>query len=308
MENNLLPAEKQRVSEARKVTWIGFFVNLVLSVGKILAGFWGRSSAMIADGVHSLSDFVTDLIVIIFIGISSKGKDENHQYGHGKFETFATMIISFALFIVAFGILWNGCVTVYESFHGKAIGRPSAIALWAALISIVVKEGLYWYTVIVGRRIDSPAVIANGWHHRSDALSSIGTLIGISVAMFLGDKLHILDPLASIVVSVFIFGVAYKLALPSIQELLEESLPAEVEKRIGELVMNVPGVKAFHHLRTRKNGHVFIIDIHIKVDKNISIVEAHDIATQVEQTMRRTFGDQTQTNVHVEPYYPKDGF
>ena len=294
-----------REKKAARVTWVGFFINLILSAAKVAAGIVGRSSAMIADGIHSLSDFVTDLIVIVFIKISSKNEDSGHPYGHGKFETFATMLISFALFIVAIGIFYSGSVKIYEVLNGRTIERPTYLALIMAAVSIVVKEGLYWYTIIVGRKIDSPAVIANGWHHRSDAFSSIGTLIGISGAMFLGERWRILDPITSVIVGIFIVAVACKLARPSIQELLEVSLPKEIEAAIKEQVKETPGVKAFHHLRTRKNGNSFIIDMHIKVDARSSIVEAHDIATHVENNLKAAFGKHTQVNVHIEPYQPK---
>lgn len=294
-----------REKKAARVTWVGFFTNLILSAAKIVAGVVGRSSAMVADGIHSLSDFVTDIIVIIFIKISSKNEDSDHPYGHGKFETFATMLISFALFIVAIGIFYSGSVKIYEVLNGRTIERPTYLALVMAAVSIVVKEGLYWYTIIVGRKIDSPAVIANGWHHRSDAFSSIGTLIGISGAMFLGERWRILDPITSVIVSIFIIDVAYKLARPSIQELLEMSLPQEIEQNIEQKIQATPGVITFHHLRTRKNGNAFIIDMHIKVDARSSIVEAHDIATHVENNLKAAFGKHTQVNVHIEPYQPK---
>ena len=294
-----------REKKAARVTWVGFFTNLILSAAKIVAGVVGRSSAMVADGIHSLSDFVTDFIVIIFIKISSKNEDSDHPYGHGKFETFASMLISFALFIVAIGIFYSGSVKIYEVLNGRTIERPTYLALVMAAVSIVVKEGLYWYTIIIGRKIDSPAVIANGWHHRSDAFSSIGTLIGISGAMFLGERWRILDPITSVIVGIFIIGVAYKLARPSIQELLEMSLPQEIEQKIEQKIQATPGVITFHHLRTRKNGNAFIIDMHIKVDARSSIVEAHDIATHVENNLKAAFGKHTQVNVHIEPYQPK---
>ena len=294
-----------REKKAARVTWVGFFTNLILSAAKIVAGVVGRSSAMVADGIHSLSDFVTDFIVIIFIKISAKNEDSDHPYGHGKFETFATMLISFALFIVAIGIFYSGSVKIYEVLNGRTIERPTYLALVMAAVSIVVKEGLYWYTIIIGRKIENPAVIANGWHHRSDAFSSIGTLIGISGAMFLGERWRILDPITSVIVGIFIIGVAYKLARPSIQELLEMSLPQEIERNIEQKIRETPGVITFHHLRTRKNGNTFIIDMHIKVDARSSIVEAHDIATHVENNLKAAFGKHTQVNVHIEPYQPK---
>lgn len=305
MNETDLITDIDRERKAARVTWVGFFTNLILSAAKIVAGVVGRSSAMVADGIHSLSDFVTDFIVIIFIKISAKNEDSDHPYGHGKFETFASMLISFALFIVAIGIFYSGSVKIYEVLNGRTIERPTYLALVMAAVSIVVKEGLYWYTIIIGRKIDSPAVIANGWHHRSDAFSSIGTLIGISGAMFLGERWRILDPITSVIVGIFIIGVAYKLARPSIQELLEMSLPQEIEQKIEQKIQATPGVITFHHLRTRKNGNAFIIDMHIKVDARSSIVEAHDIATHVENNLKAAFGKHTQVNVHIEPYQPK---
>lgn len=305
MNETDLITDIDRERKAARVTWVGFFINLILSAAKVAAGIVGRSSAMIADGIHSLSDFVTDLIVIVFIKISAKNEDSDHPYGHGKFETFASMLISFALFIVAIGIFYSGSVKIYEVLNGRTIERPTYLALVMAAVSIVVKEGLYWYTIIIGRKIDSPAVIANGWHHRSDAFSSIGTLIGISGAMFLGERWRILDPITSVIVGIFIIGVAYKLARPSIQELLEMSLPQEIEQNIEQKIQATPGVITFHHLRTRKNGNAFIIDMHIKVDARSSIVEAHDIATHVENNLKAAFGKHTQVNVHIEPYQPK---
>lgn len=291
----------QRAHEAKRITWIGFVVNLLLTIGKIAAGIIGKSGAMIADGVHSLSDFVTDVIVILFIGVSAKGKDDNHQYGHGKFETFATMLISFALFAVAIGILWSGIEKIIASLQGQTIEKPGMIALVAALVSIIVKELLYQYTIKVGKNIDSQAVIANGWHHRSDAFSSIGTLLGISGAIFLGQSWRILDPIASIVVSFFILKVAYSLATPSIKELLEEALPKETEADIIKKITGVPGVLAYHNLKTRRNGNTYIIDVHVKLDKDISFVQSHDIASAIEVTLRSHYGKSTQICVHTEP-------
>ncbi|MDD3320283.1 MAG: cation diffusion facilitator family transporter [Paludibacter sp.] len=291
-----------RINTARKVTWIGFFFNLLLTTFKLFAGVMGKSTAMIADGVHSLSDFVTDVIVIIFIGVSGKERDKDHQYGHGKYETFATFLISFALLIVGLGILWNGGNKVIDVLKGEIIEQPTFIALIAALISIVIKEGLFWYTKRVGEKINSQAVIANGWHHRSDAFSSIGTALGISGAMFLGEHWRILDPIAGIVVSIFIIKVAIELGIPTFNELLEKSLPIETENEIIKIVESNKEILAYHNLKTRKIGNIYAIDIHIKLNKNIEFVLSHDIATELEQKLRNRFGEKTITNIHTEPY------
>jgi cation diffusion facilitator family transporter len=294
-----------RVKEARKVTWIGFAVNMVLTILKIIAGFVGKSTAMIADGIHSLSDFVTDVLVILFIGISDKDKDDDHRYGHGKFETFATLLISLALILVGIGIFWSGLSKIIQVFEGNVLEKPTYLALVAALVSIVSKEALFWYTKIVGDKINSNAVIANAWHHRSDAFSSIGTALGISGAIFLGESWRILDPIAGVIVSVFILKVAFELGMPSVHELLERSLPKETEKSIIEIIEAHPDVIFQHNLKTRKIGNIFAIDVHIKLDKDISFVKSHDVATEIEVSLREKFGSKTVTNIHTEPYVKK---
>lgn len=290
-----------RTRKAQQVTWVGFFVNLILTAFKLLAGIAGKSTAMVADGVHSLSDFVTDVIVIVFIGVSGKERDEDHKYGHGKYETFATLLISLALLAVGAGIFWNGTTKVWQVLHGQIIEQPTIIALIAALVSVVLKEGLFWYTKIIGERINSQAVIANGWHHRSDAFSSIGTALGISGAIFLGEQWRILDPIAGIVVSIFIVKVAIELGLPSVHELLERSLSEETEGEISAIIQSESLILMHHNLKTRKIGNIYAIDVHIKLDRNISFVQSHDIATELEIKLRERFGEKTITNIHTEP-------
>lgn len=292
-----------RIKTIRNVTLMGSVVNLLLTAGKIIAGILGKSSAMIADGVHSLSDLVTDIIVLIFIRISGKEQDKNHQYGHGKYETFATMLISFALMIVGAGILWTGGKKVLDSINGIVIEQPGYIALYAALISIVAKEVLYRYTKVIGVKVNSQAMVANAWHHRSDAFSSIGTALGISGAIFLGEKWRILDPIAGIIVSLFILKVAWDIANPSIKELLESALPEETETEIIEIIKNTSGVKGFHNLKTRKIGSIFAIEVHIKVEKELTVESSHQIATQVEKSLRGKLGSQSHIGIHIEPFY-----
>ncbi|MEA4976568.1 MAG: cation diffusion facilitator family transporter [Paludibacter sp.] len=294
-----------RVKEARKVTWVGFAVNMVLTILKIIAGFLGKSTAMIADGIHSLSDFITDLFVIVFIGISGKEKDEDHRYGHGKYETFATLLISLALILVGIGIFWSGLSKIIQVVDGGVLEQPTYLALFAAVISIIFKEALFWYTKIVGDKIKSNAVIANAWHHRSDAFSSIGTALGISGAIFLGESWRILDPIAGVIVSFFILKVAFELGMPSVHELLEKSLPKETEKSIIDVIESHPDVIFQHNLKTRKIGNIFAIDVHIKLDKNISFVKSHDVATEIEVKLREKFGEKTVTSIHTEPYVKK---
>ncbi len=292
---------KSRERQITEVTLIGSIVNMVLSVFKILAGVFGASAAMIADGVHSLSDLASDIVVLIFVRISSKGKDESHEYGHGKFETMATLIVSLILIIVAVELMLSGIGSIRTVIGGGVLPSPKYIALAAAVISIVSKEILYRYTVIVGRKVDSPAVIANAWHHRSDAFSSVGSLIGIAGALFLGDKWTILDPLASCVISIAVFAVALKMTLPSFRELMEVALPEDVQKDIIATASSVRGVEDVHGLKTRRNGPSIIIDAHIVVRPDMNIVDAHDIATNVENALKGRFGNETQISIHIEP-------
>jgi cation diffusion facilitator family transporter len=293
---------KNRTQQAQRVTWVGFFVNLVLTLGKVFAGVVGHSAAMVADGVHSLSDFATDIIVLAFVHVSDKESDEDHRYGHGKFETFATMLISMALLFVGLGICYSGIRNIIRSVSGEILLQPSYIALIAAIVSILSKEWLAGYTVRVGKSINNQAVIANAWHHRSDALSSIGTMLGIGGAIFLGEKWRLLDPLAGVVVSFFIVQVAVRIGMPSIKELLEVALPDEIEKEILDIIHETPGVKASHKLKTRKVGNVYAIDIHVKLDPDISFINSHDIATEIEKNLREKYGERTQINIHTEPF------
>ena len=230
---------QQREKEIYKVTFIGGITNLLLLIFKFVAGFLGNSAAMIADAVHSLSDFLTDIVVVFFVRISSRKEDANHNYGHGKFETLATVIIGIVLGIVGIGIMKNGVLAIIDTIKGNLPQAPNILALIAAIISILTKEILYRYTVRKGKKYNSPAVVANAWHHRSDALSSIGTTIGVGGAILLGASWRILDPIAAVIVSIFILQTAFQLSKAGIDELLEKSLPREIEERVIELILSV---------------------------------------------------------------------
>ena len=284
-----------------KVTLIGSFANVVLLVFKFVAGFLGNSAAMLADAVHSLSDFVTDIIVLLFVKISSKPEDKEHKFGHGKYETLATVVIGIMLFLIGFGILYNGAKDVIRVINGEVLPSPGILALVAALFSIAVKEVLYQYSVIKGKTLDSPAVIANAWHHRSDALSSIGTAIGIGGAIVLGEKWSVLDPIAAIVVSFFIIKVAYVLTKNGVDDLLERSLPPEIEDEIVKIILSFDKVSEPHHLRTRRIGNKYAINVHIRMDGNTLLYEAHDTATAIERRLREKYGNETYVNIHMEP-------
>lgn len=291
-----------REREIRRVTLIGSVGNFFLLAFKFVAGILGHSSAMIADAVHSLSDFVTDMIVLLFVHISSKPKDEGHDYGHGKFETLATSVIGIVLLVVGAGLFWEGLRKVIGFyFKGEPLESPAVIALVAALGSIVIKEFLYRLTLKTGRRRRSQAVIANAWHHRSDAFSSIGTAMGIGGAILLGPKWRVLDPLAAVIVSVFIIKVSLQLVVPAINDLLEKSLPKEIEDEILAVMSENPEVKNPHNLRTRRIGNDFAIEAHIRVDGRISVEHAHRLTREIEVKLRDKFGPDTHIALHVEP-------
>lgn len=293
--------QETREQAIYKVTWIGFFVNVLLSVGKLIAGFVGRSGAMIADGVHSVSDFATDIVVLLFVRISAKPKDEDHDYGHGKYETLATVVIGVALAAVAIGILVDSAERIAQVLRGESIARPGIVALVAAAVSIVAKEALYWYTMLTAKRVDSPALKANAWHHRSDAFSSIGTLIGIGGAYFLSEQWRVLDPIAAIVVGALIIKVAYDLVMPGLNELLERSLPKEQEDEIVALVLADKRLSDVHNLKTRRIGAGIAVELHVRVRGEMTVNESHAITRNIEQLLRQQYGDRTQVIIHIEP-------
>ena len=293
--------DMQRNKEIYKVTMVGGVVNVILLLFKFVAGILGHSAAMVADAVHSLSDFVTDVIVIVFVHISGKPKDKSHDYGHGKYETLAMTIIGLALLAVAIGIVYSGLMKIIDWMSGHELQAPGMLALWAALLSVVLKEGVYRYSMREARKLQSQAVEANAWHHRSDALSSIGTAIGIGGAIFLGQRWTVLDPIASVVVGLFIIKVAIFLLRDGIGDLMEQSLPDEVETEILQVAASVDGVCEPHDLRTRRIGNHYAIELHILMDGNITLCEAHDKASEVEDLLRQHYGNDTHIAVHVEP-------
>ena len=283
------------------MTLIGGAVNVLLLLIKFVAGIVGHSAAMVADAVHSLSDFLTDIVVLMFVHVSGKPKDKSHDYGHGKYETLAMTIIGVALLAVAIGILYSGITKIVAWVNGEQLAAPDILALWAALLSIILKEGVYRYSIYKARQLNSPAVEANAWHHRSDALSSIGTAIGIGGAIFLGHRWAVLDPVASVIVGLFIVKVSVELLRNGIGDLMEQSLPDALEEEILSLVSSLPDVQSPHDLRTRRIGNHYAIEMHILVDGDITLREAHDKASEVEDLLRKQYGDDTHVVVHVEP-------
>ena len=278
---------ESREKEIYRVTITGTAVNAVLVAIKFVAGIFGHSAALVADAVHSLTDFITDIIVLLFVRISGKPRNEYYGYGHGKFETLATMIIGVILFLTGIGLFVNSLRLIVSCIGGEE-----------------AKELLYRYTVREGRRLKSDAVIANAWHHRSDAFSSIGTVAGIGGAMFAGENWRILDPVAAAAVSFFIIKAGYDIVRPAMNELLEGSLPKEQTAELERIISGVNGVKGFHNLRCRKIGSTIAVDVHIKLDGDMRLTDAHDIASAVERAIRSKFGASSMIYIHMEPMKP----
>lgn len=292
---------KSRETKIYRVTLLGSAVNILLLLFKFLAGILGHSAAMIADAVHSLSDFVTDIIVLLFVRISSKPQDKDHDYGHGKYETLATSIIGIILLIIGVMIGVNGGSKILSVIQGGVIEQPGNIALIAAIVSIIMKEWVFRVTRKVSKEVHSSSLEANAWHHRSDALSSIGTAAGIGGAIVLGEKWAVLDPVAALIVSIFIIVSAAKIIGESFGELLEKSLPSEIEDSIAAIANEEPNVTDVHNIRTRKVGNRTMIEMHLRMPDEMSIKVAHDHATNIENRIKQKFGEQTHVMLHIEP-------
>lgn len=295
----------EREKEIFRVTVWGGIINVVLLVVKFAAGIFGNSAAMIADAVHSLTDFATDVVVLIFVHLGNKPADRNHDYGHGKYETLATAIIGTSLLAVGVLIFCSGAGKTWRVIQGEMLPSPGKVALVAAVASIVLKEWAYRFTVKVGKRCQSEAVVANAWHHRSDALSSVGTMIGVGGAILLGNRWTVLDPLASIVVSLFIVRAAWQLMMESMKELTEASLSDEDEAVITHIAASEPGVSEVHNLRTRRVGNRIAIEMHARMLGSTPLVEAHLHATAIEHRLKEHFGPDTLVSIHLEPVKEK---
>ena len=290
-----------REKEIYRVTLVGSLGNVALLCFKFVAAIVGHSSAMMADAIHSLSDFITDVVVLVFVRMSAKPQDRTHDYGHGKFETFATFIIGVALVLVAVGVVVAAIKKVVLWAGGAELKAPGMLALWAALLSIVVKEALFRYTAIRGKALNSQAMIANAWHHRSDAFSSVGAAIGIGGSILLGNRWTVLDPVASVVVGLMLGRVAYQLLKTSVDELTESSLPEEVEQEIADIIRSFPDIAEPHNLRTRRIGNRIAIEFHVRMDGNLPLRIAHDRASAIERKLKERFGSSTHISIHTEP-------
>lgn len=299
---------EEAVKEGRSVTWLGFWVNALLGAIKVVGGIFSRSGALVADGIHSFSDFFSDILVLIMVGVARRKPNAHYPFGHGRFEAFATTLLSLLLMIVAVGIFYEGTVKIIGAIRGEILPQPTYLALIIIAVSILSKEWLYHYTRHVGEKIKSDTIIANAWHHRSDALSSVATLIGVGGAIFLGEKWRILDPLAAIVVGVMVFVISVDLAKPALKEMLGSSLPKNTRKEIRKALEGTEGVLDWHNLQTFKSGSDGYVMVHIKVDPDISVTEAHNIASKAERNMHKAVSDlNIHATTHIEPYKAKKG-
>lgn len=290
-----------RQKETYRVTIAGSIINILLLAFKFAAGILGHSAAMIADAIHSLTDFVTDAIVLVFVRLGSKPTDHDHDYGHGKYETLASAIIGVSLLVVGMMICYSGVTKTYHAMCGEPLQQPGFIALAAAVASVVLKEWAYRFTVRVGRRCHSEAVVANAWHHRSDALSSVGTTVGIGGAIILGEKWAVLDPLTAIVVSFFIMKAAWSVLSKAVDELTDGSLPKETEDEIEKIVSEDKDVSVVHNLCTRRIGNRIAIEMHVRMPGETSLYVAHHHATEIEKRLKQRFGADTHISIHLEP-------
>ncbi len=294
-------ADNESRTAAPGVVWFGAGVNVVLALGKLLAGILGRSSALVADGVHSFSDLATDAVVLISLRLSRKPVDSSHDFGHGKMETLGAALVGIALISAGTAILWSAVNSVIQAVDGNIPPRPEWAALLVALVSIAGKEGLFQLTLRAATKHRSNAIAANAWHHRSDAFSSIATTLGILGTLLLGPQWRVLDPIAAIVVSALIFQAAAKIIKESIDELVEKSLDKNTENEIVRRVAAIGGANRPHSLRTRKIGNTVAVNLHVLVPPSLRVDEAHEISTEVEKEIKEMFGPGAFVSVHIEP-------
>ncbi len=286
------------VKTVRRAGWVGLLCNLLLAAAKAAAGVFGHSQAVLADALHSLTDSVTDVAVILGVRYWTAPADEDHPHGHGRIETLVTVIIGFSIGLVAVGMGWQA---IRGLRHGEDVRPPAGIALGVALLSIGVKEALYRWTAGVGRTVNSPALVANAWHHRSDAISSIPAALAVAVALLVPGWAFV-DRVGAIVVCIFILYAAWRILHPALNQLIDAGAPPEERRRIEELALEVDGVEAAHALRTRYVGAKLAVELHLEVDGGLSVGEGHAIAQAVRRRLLAEGPDVVDAMVQIEPY------
>lgn len=297
---NLTDKEKKKIAMHVSNTSIG--VNVMLSVGKLVAGIFAHSSAMVSDAIHSASDVFSTLIVIIGIHISSKASDEEHQYGHERFECVASIILATVLALTGLAIGYQGIGKIIGGMQGEKLIIPGKMALIAAFISIIVKEGMYWYTRNAAKKIKSGALMADAWHHRSDALSSVGSLLGIGAAIL---GFPIFDPIASVAICLCIFKVSYDIYKDALSKMLDTSCDQETNEKMEAIILAQDGVREVDLLKTRLFGSKIYVDVEISADASLTLEASHAIAEKVHNKIEEEFEDVKHCMVHVNPYREK---
>lgn len=292
------PVERRRLAE--RATIVGALVNLLLAGAKIVVGWFGHSQALIVDGIHSLSDLASDAIVVVASRHGSVAADDDHPYGHGRIETLATVILGVILFGVALGI---GIDATARLTHPEDLAVPAVIALWVAVLSVLSKEALYWYTILVARRIRSNLLKANAWHHRSDAFSSVVVLIGVAGAML---GVPALDALAAMGVAVMIGKIGWDLIRQGVRELVDTGLDEDRIRAIQDIIEGTPGVRSLHMLRTRRMGPDALADVHIQVAPRVSVSEGHQISEAVRLGLVSNIEELSDVTVHIDPEDDED--
>lgn len=296
MKNNDTGLKTSREAYVRKVTWVGLLINITLVCIKFTAGYFGRSQALTADAIHSLTDTTTDFAVIAGSHFWSRPPDESHPYGHRRLETLVTVFIGLMLAAAGLGIGWDAV----SDLRDKHATPPGWIALLAAMVSLVTKEALYHWTALAGKKIKSPALAANAWHHRTDAISSIPVLIAVGGALII-PSWSFLDLVGAVVVSIFILHAATKIIWPGISELIDAGAPREIQKKITDIAGHHPGVLEVHKVRTRYISTSLLVDMHIVVDGSISVREGHAIADEVEIEIIGDIPKVLGVVIHVDP-------
>jgi len=284
------------LSSGLRVTWIGLVVNVLLVVFKLWAGTISRSQALVADAVHSLSDIFSDVVVLLGLKWARKDEDDTHPYGHARIETISSMVVGLLLVLVGVGIAYKATMSIYN----HDVSRPGPIAIFAAATSILLKEAMFWYTRLVGMRLKSPLLIANAWHHRSDALSSVAVLLGVT-AVYVNPNWHLADAYAALVVTFFIVKVGLNLTWLAFKELADTAPDEAIVARLTEDVRAVHGVRQVHDLRARHSGTQIFVELHIVVDPELTVREGHDIAREVKARLLAKFTEVTRVIIHVDP-------
>lgn len=297
-----LPDENnQSAATIRRVVKIGCAVNALLMALKLCAGYLGHSDALVADGFHSLNDLAADIIMLVFVGISYRKPDEKYSYGYGKFETFSSFLISSVLVVVACLIIREAVESLIGYFQGEVLPQPDIWTFVVVLFAMACKEGLFRFYSAAGRKAGSKALKANAWHHRSDALASVATLIGVTFSHFFGEGFRVLDPIASLVIAVFILVPAFRILRPAFAELMERSLPENERKKALELVSKIPNVKDVEYLRARRNGHKYVFDFGIKTDASLSVAQCSHLTDEIRQALTDAFCPHVILSVNYSP-------